>query len=131
MLTRRELKQIARARLKDAEVLFGAKRYDGASYLCGYAVEIALKAKICDTLKWKGFPSTNKEFENYHSFKTHSLDVLLTLSGVEDKIKKGYLTEWSVVAEWDPEARYKPVGKVSEADSRLMIESTKTLTRVL
>ncbi|MBI4489986.1 MAG: HEPN domain-containing protein [Deltaproteobacteria bacterium] len=131
MLSRRELKQIARARLKDAEVLFGARRYDGASYLCGYAVEIALKAKICETLKWKGFPSTNKEFENYHSFKTHSLDVLLTLSGVEEKIKKRYLAEWSVVAEWDPEARYKPVGNVGEVDSRVMIESTKTLMRAL
>ena len=59
MLNRRELKQIARARLKDAEVLLGAKRYDGASYLCGYALEVALKAKICETLKWKSFPATN------------------------------------------------------------------------
>ena len=131
MLSRRELKQIARARLKDAEVLVGAKRYDGASYLCGYAVEVALKAKICETLKWKGFPSTRKEFENYQSFKTHSLDVLLALSGVEEKIKNRYLTEWSVVAEWDPEARYKPVGKVSEGDSRLMIESTRSLMAAL
>lgn len=131
MLSRRELKQIARARLKDAEVLFGAKRYDGASYLCGYAVEIALKAKVCETLKWKGFPSTKGEFGNYQSFKTHSLDVLLTLSGVEEKIKKRYLTDWSVVAEWDPEARYKPIGKVSEGDSRLMIESTKALMAAL
>jgi len=131
MLSRRELEQIARARLKDAEVLLGAKRYDGASYLCGYAVEVALKAKICETLKWKGFPSIRKEFENYQSFKTHSLDVLLALSGVEEKIKKRYLTEWSVVAEWDPEARYRPVGKVSEGDSRLMIESTKALMSAL
>jgi len=131
MLSRRELKQIASARLKDAEVLYGAKRYDGASYLCGYAVEIALKAKVCATLKWKGFPSTKREFDSYQSFKTHSLDVLLTLSGVEEKIKKRYLTDWSVVAEWDPEARYKPIGKVSEGDSRLMIESTKALMAAL
>jgi hypothetical protein len=53
------------------------------------------------------------------------------LSGVEEKIKKRYLTEWSVVVEWDPEARYKPTGKVSEEDSRLMIESTKTLLAAL
>ena len=127
MLSRRGLKQIARARLKDAEVLLGAKRYDGASYLCGYAVEVALKAKICETLTWKGFPSTSAEFKNYQSFRTHSLDVLLTISGVEEKIKKRYLAAWSVVAEWDPEARYKPAGRVSEGDSRLMIESTKAL----
>ena len=131
MLSRRELKQIARARLKDAEVLLRAKRFDGASYLCGYAVEVALKAKICETLNRKGFPSTNSEFKNYQSFKTHSLDVLLTFSGVEDKIKKRYLAEWSVVAEWDPEARYKPAGKVGEGDSELMIESTKTLMAAL
>lgn len=131
MLSRRELKQIARARLRDAEVLFEANRYDGASYLCGYAVEIALKAKICETLKWKSFPLTNAEFRNYQSFKTHSLDVLLTLSGVEEKIKKRYLTAWSVVVDWDPEARYEPTGKVSERDSRLMIESTKVLVAAL
>jgi len=131
MLTRRELKQIARARLKDAEVLFGAKRYDGASYLCGYAVEVALKAKICDTLKWKSFPLTNAEFRNYQSFKTHSLDVLLTLSGVEANVKKRYFAAWSVVAEWDPEARYEPTGNVSEGTARLMIDSTKVLMAAL
>lgn len=127
MLTRRELKQIARARLKDAEVLLSARRYDGASYLCGYAVEIALKAKVCETLKWKGFPSTSAEFKNYQSFRTHSLDVLLTLSGVEAKVKKRYFAAWSVVADWDPEARYEPAGKVSEGGARSMIESTKAL----
>jgi hypothetical protein len=57
--------------------------------------------------------------------------VLLTLSGVEEKIKKRYLLEWSVVVEWDPEARYKPAGKVSDGDSRLMIESTKVLMAAL
>lgn len=108
-----------------------AKRYDGASYLCGYAVEVALKAKICEILKWKGFPSSNAEFRNYQSFKTHSLDVLLVLSGVEEKIKKRYFRSWSVVAEWDPEARYEPAGKVSEGQARSMIESTKVLMAAL
>ena len=131
MLSRRELKQIARARLKDAEVLLGAKRYDGASYLCGYAVEVALKAKICETLKWKSFPATSAEFKNYQSFRTHSLDVLLTLSGVEENIKRRYFPQWSVVVEWDPEARYKPAGRVNEADCRSMIESTKALMAAL
>jgi HEPN domain-containing protein len=131
MLTRRELKQIARARLRDAEVLFAAKRYDGASYVCGYAAEVALKTKICETLKWKGFPSTNAEFRNYQSFRTHSLDVLLILSGVEERIKRRYIAAWSVVADWDPEARYKPAGRVSQTDSRFMIESTKALMAAL
>ena len=46
-----ELRKIAKARLKDAEALLAAHRYDGAIYLCGYAVELALKARICQTLK--------------------------------------------------------------------------------
>lgn len=97
----------------------------------GYVVEVALKAKICETLKWKGFPSTNAEFKNYRSFKTHSLDVLLRLSSVEEKIKKRYFAAWSVVVEWDPEARYKPAGRVTEGDCKLMIESTKALVAIL
>jgi len=105
-LTKQELQLIARARLQDAEALYRADRYDGSVYLCGYAVEIGLKNKICETLRWKGFPSTRSEFQDFQSFKTHSLDVLLRLSGAEDKIKKNFLAQWSVVAKWDPEARW-------------------------
>ena len=36
-----ELDRIARARLEDAKALLQAGRYDGATYLCGYAVEVA------------------------------------------------------------------------------------------
>jgi hypothetical protein len=35
-----------------------AERFDGAFYLSGYAVELALKARICRTLKWRATPST-------------------------------------------------------------------------
>jgi len=62
MTTKNELRTLARARLKDAQILFTAKRYDAATYLCGYAVELALKARICQTLGWTFFPETNKEF---------------------------------------------------------------------
>ena len=42
-----ELDGLAAARLEDAKVLLASGRYDGAVYMCGYAVEIALKARIC------------------------------------------------------------------------------------
>ncbi len=100
-------------------------------YLCGYAVEIALKARICKTLKWSGFPSSGKEFENYKSFQTHDLDVLLTLSGVEARIKGNYFGEWSAVAMWDSNARYKQVGSAQRKDLALMISSAKKLLRAL
>jgi len=129
MLTRDELLKIARARLRDAEVLFRSRRYDGAVYLCGYAIEIKLKARICRTLHWNVYPSIKSEFQR--CFKIHDLDVLLRLSGVESKIKSDVLAEWSAVAGWDPNVRYKPVGSASKQDAELMIESARTLLRVL
>jgi len=62
MATKTELRTLARARLKEAQILFEAKRYDAATYLCGYAIELALKARICHTLGYIYFPETNKEF---------------------------------------------------------------------
>lgn len=127
MISEKELRRIAAARLKDATALLKATRYDGATYLCGYAVELTLKARICRTLKWPEFPSTNKEFENYKSFKVHNLDVLLHLSGKEDLVKTKLLAEWSAVAQWDPTSRYQSIGIVKKADAEDMITATKTL----
>src|SRR5437660_12799334 len=44
MIITKDLRAIARARLRDAQALLRAKRFDGAFYLCGYAVELALKS---------------------------------------------------------------------------------------
>src|SRR5262245_6812221 len=127
MITDIELRRIAEARLQDAEALFDAQRYDGAVYLCGYAVETALKSRICKTLKWSGFPSTKKEFEGFASFKSHELDILLRLAGIETEIKTTTFAEWSAVCEWDPESRYHPVGTAGPTDTLLMMEAVKTL----
>ena len=131
MITRSDLTKIARARLRDAEVLYRSRRYDGAVYLCGYAVEIALKARICQALSWPEYPSTGGEFQNYQSFRTHNLDVLLRLSGAEEKVKTTLMTEWSAVAAWDPEARYKPIGSTTRQAAELMIISARTLLKAL
>jgi len=133
LLTRRELLEIIQARIDDADALYNAGRYDGAIYLCGYAIELALKRSICITLRWPGFPSTNREFENYRSFKIHSLDVLLSLSGYEKVIKKNptLFAAWSEVSSWDPEARYKASGKATDVEAKRMLDSAKMLLRKL
>ena len=131
MVSKNELRKIARAKLKDAEVLYKNKRYDSATYLCGYAIETALKARICRTLKWKGFPSTSGEFQSYQSFRTHDLKTLLSLSGVEDKIKTQYRLEWTDVSTWSPEMRYLPIGTTQQSDALNMIEATKVLVKML
>ncbi len=131
MLPTREIRKIAKARVQDAEILHGASRYDGAAYLCGYAVELALKARICRTLKWQGYPSTSSEFSGLTSFKVHDLDLLLRLSGRAERVKSKYLAEWSAVLAWKPEDRYSVIGTTSGADARLMIDSARLLLKHL
>jgi hypothetical protein len=58
MLTILNLEEISAARLHDAQALYAARRYDGAYYLAGYSLELALKARICKTLNWADFPLT-------------------------------------------------------------------------
>ncbi len=131
MLDRLNLTEISRGRLEDAEALFQCQRYDGAVYVCGYAVEIALKAKICETLNWAGYPSTKGEFNSLQTFRTHDLDILLYLSGIGEKLKAEKLADWSNVAEWDPEARYNPIGNVTAQAAERMIQSVRSLLEAL
>jgi len=131
MINVQDLKSVSKGRLKDAEVLHRARRYDGAIYMCGYAVEIALKARACRTLKWAAFPDTAKEFQGLLSFKTHSLDLLLHLSGTEGKVRSNFMAEWSVVLRWNPESRYHRLGTASKQDATEMIAAAKRLLGAL
>ena len=126
-----DLRKLARARLKDAKSLLGAKRFDGAIYIGGYVVEIALKARICRTLKWTEFPESRKEFESLTTFKTHDLDVLLSLSGREQGVKTDHLAEWSAIGTWDPEVRYRRIGSATKADAELLVSSAEVLLKAL
>jgi hypothetical protein len=54
--TRDQLKALALLRLEEAETLFKAELYDGAVYLCGYVVELGLKARICALLGVLEYP---------------------------------------------------------------------------
>ncbi len=131
MISVKDLRKLARARLRDAEVLSAARRYDAAVYMVGYAVEAALKARICKTLRWNEFPLKPGEFKEYSSLKVHRLPVLLRLSGREEMINKKYSIDWSAVAAWDPETRYRPVGGASKRDAEIMIVSATILMRAL
>jgi hypothetical protein len=131
MLDAATLRSISAARIQDADVLFANSRWDGAGYICGYAVELTLKARIVDTLKWAGFPQTKKEFENLSSFKTHNLDVLLALSGKEQDLKQALFADWSIVAVWNPEARYQAVGSLTAQDVQAFLESAKRIIAAL
>jgi len=129
LIPKKGLRALAWARLKDARVLYASKRYDCAAYICGYSVELALKARICRTLRWNEFPQTPKEFKGLTSFRVHDLSTLLRLSGVETKVKSAYLYDWSVVQSWAPDMRYETVGKVCASDANDMIASAEAIVR--
>ena len=94
-------------------------------------MELALKARICDTLGWSDFPESSKEFQPYQSLRTHSLEVLLTFTGQQQNVKTNHLAEWSAVAGWDPESRYKPIGTTPEPEAQEMIDAAAKLLEVL
>jgi hypothetical protein len=41
------------------------------------------------------------------------------------------MAAWSIVAQWNPEARYNPIGNVKDSDAKDMLESTKELLEQL
>jgi hypothetical protein len=132
MIARSDLEAIARSRLREAKVLFKSRHYDGAAYLCGYAIELALKARICRHLRWKGFPENRNESRWAQALKIHDLEALLELSGVHARIRSTYVGEWSVIYDrWTPEVRYQAIGSFSSSDTLAMLEAGTTLLRTL
>lgn len=113
MPTRDELKRLARTRLEEAKALYASGLYDGSRYLAGYVVELALKARICKLLDLSDYPEKG---DISRSFKTHNLDDLLRLAGLQRKFEEArvrspdLLTAWSVVTTWSETLRYQPVG---------------------
>jgi len=126
MLTRNELKELAKARLQEAKVLFDKGLYDGACYLAGYVVELALKARICKILDLDEYPQTG---EISRAFKTHNYDNLLKLSGLERRFNDAIgtnpslLINWSVLEGWTEEFRYRPIGSSSKKDIERIINA--------
>jgi HEPN domain-containing protein len=131
MISRKDLRSIARGRLRDAQVLLQARRFDGSFYLCGYAIELALKARISRTLGWPGFPESVHDFKGLQSVKTHDLEVLLRFSGVEARVKAKHLADWSVVLGWNPETRYQAIGRSTAKQAADMVTCVRRLLEVL
>ena len=107
-------------------MLYNNGRYDGAAYICGYAVEFALKARICQTLNTNTYPDA------IAGFKTHKLETLLILTGQEREIKSMVFEAWSFILQnWQPEMRYQPAGAILPEKVKILLEHTRTLLQRL
>jgi hypothetical protein len=126
MLSSSDLYTIARAHYDEAGILRDSRKPNGAVYLCGYSLELILKRRIVTHLVWDGYPETAREFENYKSYKTHDLNVLLRLSGLEKAVQADttIFAKWQIAKQWTSEMRYK-VGAVTQAEAQDIISATK------
>jgi HEPN domain-containing protein len=128
-----ELRRISTTRLGDAKILLKNGRFDGAGYLCGYAMELALKLKVCQFRNWEGQPENEREDPSYQILRTHNLNGLMQLTSinVQREIKGRYFTEWSIIRSWRPEARYHPIGSVTRGDAAALLQAADTLLKLL
>ncbi len=127
----------SRHRLKDAQALHQQKRWSGAMYLGGYAIECSLKSLICYEERKNNLKDT-KIFKNgLQAAGLHNLARLLAcVPSIESAIQRanttdrtnGYLDAWNRVSSvWrNDELRYSDkLG--NEQESQLFIESVQKL----
>lgn len=113
MPTGEQLKELAKTRLKEVELLNRHGFYEGAYYLSGYIVEYSLKAKICKLLNLDQYPESGPISKTY---KTHKLGDLVILAGIEKELDEEksnnleFFTNWSLVTKWSEQFRYEPIG---------------------
>jgi HEPN domain-containing protein len=60
MLSRLQLQFMAAEKLKAAYTLFDAGDFVNARYMCGYAVELMLKRRICVHHNLPGWPESDR-----------------------------------------------------------------------
>ena len=117
--TRTDFQQLADERLAEAKALLDLGKWDGAYYLAGYAVELALKACIIKALMTTdAFP--DKEFSK--NCYTHAVEKLVVLAKLDDDGRPrqaadpDLLANWAVVQDWSEEKRYHRIDK-AEAEA--------------
>jgi HEPN domain-containing protein len=122
-ITRKDLQQLSRLRLREAKALYDAHFYDGCVYLAGYSIELALKARICRLLRVKEYPPPG---DIARAFRIHSLVHLKLLAGltaeIDVKKNKELFDNWSKAVEWDPEQRYDKPGRYDATEAKVILD---------
>jgi HEPN domain-containing protein len=102
------MKSIAKLRLEESKVLLDNGHYNGAYYLCGFAVECGLKACIARKIKSSHF--THKKFAQ-NSYQ-HDFGSLLKEASLVIELEKemaldnDFQSNVGVVKDWATDARY-------------------------
>lgn len=117
-MTRKDLQDLASIRLKEAKALLDQGLHDGAYYLCGYAVECALKACIAKNVRQYDFPDKKVVIDSH----THDIEKLIRVSGLEPELRlqtqknQEFKLNWQVVRDWSEISRYKRSSEFDATD---------------
>lgn len=117
-MNRADLQSLSDIRIADAKVLLGARRYQAAYYLVGYAVECALKACVAKQIREHDFPDKQLILDSH----THSVSQLLRISGLKAQFEariaadKSFEVNWTTVKDWNENTRYD--GTISDVKAR-------------
>jgi HEPN domain-containing protein len=107
-MNRFDLQKMAEERAADAAALLDAERFQAAYYLCGYAIECALKACIARKTREFDFPDRKVVNDSY----VHDVEKLLKVAGLEQlleeegKQNRVFAANWVTVQDWSEASRY-------------------------
>ncbi|GAB3742318.1 hypothetical protein GCM10028816_51810 [Spirosoma lituiforme] len=112
-----ELRDLARERLQEAELMVANNLFQGAYYISGYAAEFAFKALICKRLNVQVFSTTGIEGASIVSkaVQIHNLPALMLFSGLYTDCKTRcnqdveFFKAWNKVSQWSEQRRYDPL----------------------
>jgi hypothetical protein len=116
-MNRFDLQKMAEERVADAAALLAAERFQAAYYLCGYAIECALKACIAKQIREFDFPDRKLINDSY----VHNVEKLLKVAGIErlleeEEGRNGLFAEnWAMVKDWSEASRYNAAITSTEA----------------
>jgi len=117
LLSKADLQKLAQIRLEDSVHLLQTNRASSAYYLCGYAVELALKACIAKLIQPDIIPE--KAFIN--AIYTHNFDSLVSIAGLlpqlqaDIKADTEFAAYWAIATKWSEDSRYEFWDSVSAA----------------
>lgn len=116
------LRQIAEERLLEARALFDAKKWSGAYYIAGYALECGFKARIASYTQQYDFPDKDLAQKCY----TYNLVRLREAADLESVFTTAARTNpvlnrhWGIVKDWNERARYR---LYTEQEARLFLHA--------
>ena len=119
-MTRSDFQKLAIVRLSKAKLLLRHRKYDGAYYLAGYAVECALKACLAKRTERYEFPpppGVVKDFYYTHSYKDLLKVAELTAQrDLDNKSNPMLEVNWGIVYQWKETRRYASSTKTQATD---------------